>query len=200
MTKIASIARSFVRDEDGATMIEYGLMVALIAVVCNRRRDPARRGAPTPRSAAPRLALSRRIARLGGVSRVGRTGTPRAFRARPPRSQCPHVPFPTSPLRGHSDDQIASIARSFVRDEDGATMIEYGLMVASSPWSASAPTHPAGGILRTIPAPPHALHPTIPSEAVPMRKIANTVRNFVRDEEGASMVEYASSSPSSPSS
>jgi pilus assembly protein Flp/PilA len=34
MTKIASIARSFVRDEDGATMIEYGLMVALIAVVC----------------------------------------------------------------------------------------------------------------------------------------------------------------------
>jgi pilus assembly protein Flp/PilA len=34
MTKLASIARSFVRDEDGATMIEYGLMVALIAVVC----------------------------------------------------------------------------------------------------------------------------------------------------------------------
>ena len=34
MTKIASIAHSFVRDEDGATMIEYGIMVALIAVVC----------------------------------------------------------------------------------------------------------------------------------------------------------------------
>ncbi len=34
MSKIASAARQFVRNEDGATMIEYGLMVALIAVVC----------------------------------------------------------------------------------------------------------------------------------------------------------------------
>ncbi|MEO6834353.1 MAG: Flp family type IVb pilin [Candidatus Tumulicola sp.] len=25
---------SLIRDEDGATMVEYGLMVALIAVVC----------------------------------------------------------------------------------------------------------------------------------------------------------------------
>ncbi len=34
MSKIASVARQFVRNEDGATMIEYGLMVALIAVIC----------------------------------------------------------------------------------------------------------------------------------------------------------------------
>ncbi len=34
MSQIASIARRFARDENGATMIEYGLMVALIAVVC----------------------------------------------------------------------------------------------------------------------------------------------------------------------
>ena len=26
--------RSFIKNEDGATMVEYGLMVALIAVVC----------------------------------------------------------------------------------------------------------------------------------------------------------------------
>ena len=32
MTKIASIARSFVREEEGATMVEYALLVALIAV------------------------------------------------------------------------------------------------------------------------------------------------------------------------
>jgi pilus assembly protein Flp/PilA len=34
MTQIASIARRFAREDDGATMIEYGLMVALIAVAC----------------------------------------------------------------------------------------------------------------------------------------------------------------------
>jgi pilus assembly protein Flp/PilA len=34
MTQIASIARRFAREDEGATMIEYGLMVALIAVVC----------------------------------------------------------------------------------------------------------------------------------------------------------------------
>lgn len=33
MSKIASSIRSFVRDEEGATAVEYGLMVALIAVV-----------------------------------------------------------------------------------------------------------------------------------------------------------------------
>jgi pilus assembly protein Flp/PilA len=27
-------AKNFVKDEDGATMVEYGLMLALIAVVC----------------------------------------------------------------------------------------------------------------------------------------------------------------------
>ncbi len=29
-----SLVKNFVREEEGATMIEYGLMVALIAVVC----------------------------------------------------------------------------------------------------------------------------------------------------------------------
>jgi pilus assembly protein Flp/PilA len=33
MKKLAGGFRSFVNDEDGATMVEYGLMVALIAVV-----------------------------------------------------------------------------------------------------------------------------------------------------------------------
>lgn len=27
-------AKAFIRDEEGATMVEYGLMVALIAIVC----------------------------------------------------------------------------------------------------------------------------------------------------------------------
>lgn len=34
MTKLLNNARALVREEDGATMVEYGLMVALIAVVC----------------------------------------------------------------------------------------------------------------------------------------------------------------------
>ncbi len=34
MSQIVSSARKFMREEDGATMVEYGLMVALIAVVC----------------------------------------------------------------------------------------------------------------------------------------------------------------------
>ena len=29
-----SMLKNFVRDEEGATMVEYGLMLALIAVVC----------------------------------------------------------------------------------------------------------------------------------------------------------------------
>ena len=29
---------NFFKDEEGATMVEYGLMVALIAVVCHRSR------------------------------------------------------------------------------------------------------------------------------------------------------------------
>lgn len=33
MKKLAGGFRSFVKDEDGATMVEYALMVALIAVV-----------------------------------------------------------------------------------------------------------------------------------------------------------------------
>jgi pilus assembly protein Flp/PilA len=31
---MTNLVKRFVRDEDGATMVEYGLMVALIAVVC----------------------------------------------------------------------------------------------------------------------------------------------------------------------
>ncbi len=34
MTQLTSFIRSFIDDEEGATMVEYGLMVALIAVVC----------------------------------------------------------------------------------------------------------------------------------------------------------------------
>jgi pilus assembly protein Flp/PilA len=34
MKKLIAIAQSFVRGEEGATMVEYGLMVALIAAVC----------------------------------------------------------------------------------------------------------------------------------------------------------------------
>jgi pilus assembly protein Flp/PilA len=34
MARIIAIAKGFVRKEEGATMVEYALMVALIAVVC----------------------------------------------------------------------------------------------------------------------------------------------------------------------
>jgi pilus assembly protein Flp/PilA len=34
MQRIIAQAKRFVREEDGATMVEYGLMVALIAIVC----------------------------------------------------------------------------------------------------------------------------------------------------------------------
>ena len=34
MKKLAGGFRSFVKDENGATMVEYGMMVALIAAVC----------------------------------------------------------------------------------------------------------------------------------------------------------------------
>ena len=34
MKALKSHLNRFVREEDGATMVEYGLMVALIAVVC----------------------------------------------------------------------------------------------------------------------------------------------------------------------
>jgi pilus assembly protein Flp/PilA len=33
VTKLASIARSFVREEEGATMVEYALVVAVVALV-----------------------------------------------------------------------------------------------------------------------------------------------------------------------
>ena len=33
MTRFIAAARKFVRSEEGATMVEYGLMVALIAAV-----------------------------------------------------------------------------------------------------------------------------------------------------------------------
>jgi len=34
MTKFLASVKKFVRDEEGATMVEYGLMLALIAVIC----------------------------------------------------------------------------------------------------------------------------------------------------------------------
>ena len=34
MAVIQTLIRSFVRSEEGATMVEYGLMLALIAIVC----------------------------------------------------------------------------------------------------------------------------------------------------------------------
>ncbi len=34
MTRFINYVRNFNNQEDGATMVEYGLMVALIAVVC----------------------------------------------------------------------------------------------------------------------------------------------------------------------
>ena len=34
MTKFAAAAKRFVKGEEGATMVEYGLMLALIAVIC----------------------------------------------------------------------------------------------------------------------------------------------------------------------
>lgn len=34
MSQLVKLARSFLRNEDGATMVEYGVMVALIAAVC----------------------------------------------------------------------------------------------------------------------------------------------------------------------
>jgi pilus assembly protein Flp/PilA len=34
MNKLAGSFRSFLTNEDGATMVEYGMMVALIAAVC----------------------------------------------------------------------------------------------------------------------------------------------------------------------
>jgi len=34
MKKLAGSFRSFLTNEDGATMVEYGMMVALIAAVC----------------------------------------------------------------------------------------------------------------------------------------------------------------------
>lgn len=34
MSKFVAAIKKFVSDEQGATMVEYGLMLALIAVVC----------------------------------------------------------------------------------------------------------------------------------------------------------------------
>ena len=34
MSQLANLVRSFAKEEDGATMVEYGVMVALIAAVC----------------------------------------------------------------------------------------------------------------------------------------------------------------------
>jgi pilus assembly protein Flp/PilA len=34
MNRLTAIARSFVKDEDGAALLEYGMLVLLIAVLC----------------------------------------------------------------------------------------------------------------------------------------------------------------------
>ncbi len=34
MTKLLAVCQGFARDEDGASLAEYGLLLALIAVVC----------------------------------------------------------------------------------------------------------------------------------------------------------------------
>jgi pilus assembly protein Flp/PilA len=34
MTELRKLAGSFIRDEEGASLAEYGLLLALIAVVC----------------------------------------------------------------------------------------------------------------------------------------------------------------------
>ena len=34
MTKLRAAAAKFIREEDGASLAEYGLLLALIAVVC----------------------------------------------------------------------------------------------------------------------------------------------------------------------
>jgi pilus assembly protein Flp/PilA len=34
MTKLISALKGFVKDESGASMVEYGLMVALVAAAC----------------------------------------------------------------------------------------------------------------------------------------------------------------------
>jgi pilus assembly protein Flp/PilA len=34
MTKLRAAAAKFIRDEEGASLAEYGLLLALIAVVC----------------------------------------------------------------------------------------------------------------------------------------------------------------------
>ncbi len=34
MQKLIAHVKGFAREEEGATMVEYGLMVALIAIVC----------------------------------------------------------------------------------------------------------------------------------------------------------------------
>ena len=34
MAKFIAAAKKFVKGEEGATMVEYGLMLALIAIVC----------------------------------------------------------------------------------------------------------------------------------------------------------------------
>jgi pilus assembly protein Flp/PilA len=34
MTQLLAASKSFVRDEEGASLVEYGLLLALIAVVC----------------------------------------------------------------------------------------------------------------------------------------------------------------------
>jgi pilus assembly protein Flp/PilA len=34
MTKLLNVSRKLIRDEEGASLAEYGLLLALIAVIC----------------------------------------------------------------------------------------------------------------------------------------------------------------------
>lgn len=34
MSKLIGAVKKFVREDDGATMVEYGIMIALIAAIC----------------------------------------------------------------------------------------------------------------------------------------------------------------------
>ena len=52
-TTLRAIARDLRRDEDGATMVEYGLLVALIAMVALAGCNAEIRGSDSPIAALP---------------------------------------------------------------------------------------------------------------------------------------------------
>ena len=116
---------SDVKDEEkGATAVEYGLMVALIAVVIIAAVTPPRHQPHRPVHRGRRLGSDRADHHREGPALAYR-------RRRPLRSSQPARERPIHAA-------VTSLAR---RDERGATAVEYGLMVAlsrsrSSPASA----------------------------------------------------------------